>query len=189
MAGGIGTFQSKLPLCIAFCHQVGLKLKAVARHLARFAFTPSDPSSTALKVEVFPDDPSSTRPFFSATIQPTSYTPSFPSSTTWLGYLGMSTHILQPPLPAGSPPDVVVSTDTWKRSSPAIKCSRAKMVWIDMKQPANGAKGTESGEGEGGALLAKEANENWWPGLRRWHLGLHCPDATLELGDPEIVRV
>jgi len=147
------------------------------------------PSSIALKVEVFPIDPSSARPFFSATIRPTSYTPSFPYDSAWLGYVGMSTHILQPPLPAGNPADVVVGTDTWKRSNPSIKCSRAKMVWIDMKQPDNGAKDTGSGEGEGDALLAKKGNENWWPGLRRWHLGMYCPDATLELGEPQIVKV
>lgn len=58
-----------------------------------------------------------------------------------------------------------------------------------MKQPDNGAKDTGSGEGEGDALLAKKGNENWWPGLRRWHLGMYCPDATLELGEPQIVKV
>lgn len=158
------------------------------RHLARFVFTPSVSSSKAFKVEVFPTDPSSTRPFFTATIQSISYTPSFPFSSSWLSYLGMSTHILQPPLPAGKPADVVVGTDTWKRSDPLIKCRRAKMIWIDMKQPSGGAKGAGSGDGEGDVLLANKG-EHWWPGMKRWHLGMYCPDATLQLGDPEILRV
>lgn len=83
----------------------------------------------------------------------------------------------------------MVGTDTWKRSHPIIECRRARLVWIDMKQPNNGAKGTGAGKGEGEALLAKKGNENWWPGLRRWQLGLYCPDTTLVLGEPELVRV
>lgn len=159
-----------------------------ARHLARFSFTPSGPDSKALKVEVFPADTSSTRPFFSASIQPINYTPSFPFSSTWLGYLGMSTKILQPPLPEGKPANVVVGTDKWMRSNPTIKSSKAKMVWIDIKQPDDVSKHTGSGTGEGDSLLAKKGNENWWPGLRRWHLGMYCPDAVLELDEPEILE-
>lgn len=139
-----------------------------------------------MKIEVFRPDASSTRPFFTATILPISYAPSLPFSSTWLDYLGLSTHILQPPLPAGDPADLEVKTEGWRRSHPSLRCSKAKLVWFDMKQPSEGQKSGGHGEGEGDALLAKTGNENWWPGLRRWNLGLYLPDATLELGEPEI---
>ena len=85
--------------------------------------------------------------------------------------------MLQPPLPEGDPADVVVGTNDWKRSSPILKSKRAKMVWIDMKQD------------EDAILLANKGKgyENWWPGLRRWHLGMISEDTTLELGEPEII--
>ena len=57
---------------------------------------------------------------------------------------------------------------------------------IDMKQPSEGQKTDGHGESEGDALLAKTGNENWWPGLRRWNLGLYVPDGKLELGEPEV---
>ena len=138
-----------------------------------------------MKVEVCRPDPSSTRPFFTATIQPINYVPSFPFSSTWVGYLGLSTHLLQPPLPAGDPADLVVKTEGWRRSYPSLRCSKAKLVWFDMRQPGEGQKTNGQGQSEGDALLAKTENENWWPGLRRWNLGLYLPNSTLELGEPE----
>lgn len=99
----------------------------------------------------------------------------------------MSTYILQPPLPEGKPPDVVPGTDKWLRSHPLLKCSKAKMVWFDMKQPEDAGRDTGIGETEGDTLLAQKRNENWWPRMRRWHLALYCPNASLELGEPEIL--
>ena len=139
-----------------------------------------------MKLEVFRPNPSSTRPFFTATIQPMNYVPSFPFSSTWIGYLGLSTHILQPPLPAGDPADLVVKTEGWRRSYPSIRCSKAKLVWFDMRQPGEGQKTNCQGQSEGDALLANTGPENWWPGLGRWNLGLYLPDSTLELGEPEV---
>ena len=161
------------------------------RHLARFNFTPSDPSTfSPVKVEVFRADLSSTQPFFSATIHPVSYLPRFPMSSTWLSYLGISTDILQPPLPEGDPADVVVGSKDWKRSNPVLRSKRTKLVWIDMKQLDEDRKNGEAavGQEEGDALLKRKGkgNENWWPGMRRWHIGMICEDATLELGEPEV---
>lgn len=164
----------------------------IPKHLARFNFTSLDPSrSSSVKVEVFRADPSSTQPFFTATIQPISYLPGFPMFSAWLSYLGISTRILQPPLPEGDPADVVVGTKDWKRSNPILKSKRAKMVWIDMKQSN---KDGEYGEAAGGmeeedALLKNngKGHDNWWPGMRRWHLGMICEDATIELGEPEVL--
>lgn len=163
------------------------------RHLARFKFTPLDPStSSPVKVEVFRADPCSTQPFFSASIHPISYLPAFPMSSTWLSYLGISTYILQPPLPEGDPSEVVVGSEDWKRSNPILKTKRAKMVWIDMKQSDEGRKGVRAAvaQGEGATLLTKheEVYENWWPGMRRWHLGMILEDAILKLGEPKVLN-
>ena len=164
------------------------------RHLARFKFTPLDMStSSPLNVEVFRADPSATQPFFSASVHPISYVPAFPMSSTWLSYLGISTYILQPPLPEGNPSEVVVGSEDWKRSLPTIKTKRAKLVWIDMKQTVKGKKGdrTAVGQGETDALLKnqEDLNENWWPGMRRWHLGMVCEGATLQIGEPEVLGI
>ena len=114
-------------------------------------------------------------------------------SSTWLSYLGISTYILQPPLPEGDPSEVVVGSEDWKRSLPILKSKRAKMVWIDMKQTVKGNKGDKAavGQGETDALLKKQEdlNENWWPGMRRWHLGMVCEDATLQIGEPEVLSI
>lgn len=95
----------------------------------------------------------------------------------------MSTHILQPPLSAGEPADVVVKTGGWRRSNPKLKTSKAKLVLFDMKQVDRERSVAPEAEEED-ALLGKKGDENWWPGMGRWHLGLCCPDATLELGEP-----
>ena len=114
-------------------------------------------------------------------------------SSTWLSYLGISTYILQPPLPVGDPSEVVVGSEDWKRSLPTLKTKRAKMVWIDMKQTVKGQKGDKAAVGrvETDALLTKQEdlNENWWPGMRRWHLGMICEGATLHIGEPEVLSI
>ena len=163
-------------------------LTAHPRHLARFSFQPTGPSSRALNVQVFPIDRTFTRPFFSATIQPITYTPSFPFSSSWLSYLGMSTHILQPPLPEGKPADAVVGTSGWLRSHPVLSSNKARLVWFDMRQPEDTKTFGGMGEDEGDALLARDNHANWWPELRRWHIGICCLDATLELGEPRKVQ-
>lgn len=66
------------------------------------------------------------------------------------------------------------------------------MVWIDMKQSDEGCKAAETavGQGEVDLLSTKHEKvyENWWPGMRRWHLGLICEDSVLQLGQPEILK-
>lgn len=170
----------------------------IPKHLARFSFTPADASkSSPIKVEVYRAIPGSsppsfsTQPFFSATIHPISYLPVFPMSSSWLSYLGISTSILQPPLPTGDPTDLVVGTTDWKRSLPVLTSKRAKMVWIDLKQPDEDREYGEAAVGreEGDVLLKRKGKdrENWWPGMGRWHLGVVCEDATLKLGEPAIL--
>ena len=117
-------------------------------------------------------------------------------------YLGLSMHILQPPLPAGPVEgeygELEVGTTDWKRGKPTLWCGKAKFVWIDMRQSGRrggeGMGGGEPGEGVGEreGLITRERREeegweNWWPGMRRWNLGLWCPEAVLELGEAEVL--
>ena len=64
------------------------------------------------------------------------------------------------------------------------------MVWIDMKQADQNQKNGDAaiGQEDEVAQAKKKAKgyENWWPGMRRWQLGVMCEDATLELGEPEV---
>ena len=62
------------------------------------------------------------------------------------------------------------------------------MVWIDLKQPDKDREAAV-GQEEGDVLLKTKGKdrENWWPGMGRWHLGVFCENATLELGKPEVL--
>lgn len=142
-----------------------------------------------LKIEVFPEDLSATEPFFTANIQPINWLPSFPCSLAAVRYIGMDTRIVQPPLPEGPSPELC-GTDTWKRSNPIMYGRKTRVVWIDMKQPPSQLKPASESTGEDNALLERSPKEeNWWPGLRRWHLGLWFEDAHLNFGEAEILAV
>lgn len=175
--------------CLARYDSVLLMFPRI-RHLARFKFTPPDTSpspSCPLKIEVFPDDPSATEPFFTVTIQPMKWLPSFPFSSGWASYLGRETCITQPPLPTGDTPELC-GTDQWKKADPLLYGRNTKLVWIDMKQPPSESGVEGDGNEEGDALLGrKQKNENWWPGMKRWHVGLWFDNATLSLSEPEIL--
>ena len=55
-----------------------------------------------------------------------------------------------------------------------------------MKQPQSSVETASDGHDEGDALLQKRPkDENWWPGLRRWHIGFWLENATLDIGEPE----
>lgn len=76
-----------------------------------------------------------------------------------------------------------------------MRSKTARVVWIDLRQPsvaAEGIRGEEGeGEGEGDALLgrggSKSGEENWWPGGRRWRLGIWCKDGELTLDEAEVL--
>lgn len=111
-------------------------------------------------------------------------------SSAWLSYLGISTNLLQPPLPEGDPADVVLGTKDWKRVNPLLTSKRAKMVWIDMKQRDEKTHGQTISHEQSDELMNTKGRgyDNWWPGMRRWHLGIYCEDAILEFGEPEILN-
>lgn len=69
----------------------------IPKHLATFTFT-TLPNNT-LSISVLPHG--STKPFFTATFRPMSYTPSFPLSTSIAKYIGLDLELVQPPLPEG----------------------------------------------------------------------------------------
>ena len=73
------------------------------------------------------------------------------------------------------------------RSNPILTSKKASVIWIDMRQQRDSKKAVGGGSGEGDYLLQSKGEENWWPGMRRWHLGMVCEDATLELGHPVMI--
>lgn len=72
-----------------------------------------------------------------------------------------------------------------------LRSRAARLVWIDLRQPVKEGRGEAEGEGEGDALLGGGRNrseeENWWPGGRRWRLGIWCREGELTLGEAEIL--
>lgn len=82
--------------------------------------------------------------------------------------------MVQPPLPEGEPKDVLCGTKEWCKNTGTIYSPKAKLMWMDLKQPGRGAD---------------KAKENWWPGVKRWHLGVWLQDAQLDLGEPEVLKV
>ncbi|KAI9842743.1 MAG: hypothetical protein M1837_006926 [Sclerophora amabilis] len=154
----------------------------IPKHLARFSFTkpPTSPSGQgeSLKVEVFPPDPSITTPFFTATLQPFQWLPSVPFTTKLMPYFGIETRAVQPPLPASSNPDEVelASSDHWFRILPRIYAARTRGMWANVK------RSQKSGE------AVEEGGQSWWPDIQPWKVGVWLEDATLELGEPEILN-
>lgn len=161
-----------------------------------------------LKVEVFPYDvpattatattptPStlteydtmetSVKPFFTAVIHEVPYVPALPFASNWCEYVGLSTRILQPPLPVGKE-EYEVGTENWMLGRPILRTRRAKAVWFDMRQAGGIKKEGEVLPEAGEAREKEQVEENWWPGMRRWNLGLTCENATLDLGEPEVL--
>lgn len=73
-------------------------------------------------------------------------------------------------------------------SNPVLYGRNTRLVWIDMKQPTSGSEAEGDGDEEGDSLLGKsQKNENWWPGMKRWQVGLWFDNAALDLGEPEIL--
>ena len=68
-----------------------------------------------------------------------------------------------------------------------MSTKKASLVWIDLKQPPSKSETAGDGDEEDGLLEKKQKNENWWPGMRRWHVGMAFENATLTLTKPEIL--
>ncbi|KAH7324555.1 hypothetical protein B0I35DRAFT_475791 [Stachybotrys elegans] len=148
----------------------------VPKHLARFDWTDNPDGSTSVKV--FPHDTTpdateaspSTTPLLQATFKPVPYLPRFPFSTGWLDYIGISTKVVMPPLPAGSGSlGELPSSDKWVSIAPLESSSKTSVGWFDLAQ--------------GDHPPAPDC-PNFWPGLGRWQLGIKMEDAVIEFGDP-----
>ncbi|CAL8574726.1 hypothetical protein XPA_000679 [Xanthoria parietina] len=152
----------------------GRKNWNIPKHIARFKYT-GDFSFPPFTVQIFPEDPSIETPIFTASLQHLAFwTPSFPFSSNVLKWLGVPNVMVQPPLPEGDPREVLCGTNAWYKVAASIYSPKAKLVWIDLKQQGNEAEGE---------------NKHWWPGIRRWHVGLWLQNARLEFADPEVLRM
>lgn len=192
----------------------GRKNWNIPKHLARFEFKSLAESSSKsssghpqppIVISVYSPNTSGlaqNKPFFTTTLQPLAYLPrsySFPFNSTWATYFGFGSHLLQPPLPSGDTLEEC-GTDKWVKAKPTLRSKTTRMVWWDMRQPPSEA-GSERNEGRGSTendtLLAadpmsrppNDRNENWWPGLGRWRIGLWLDDAVLELGEAETLTL
>ena len=134
----------------------------IPKHLAAFSFTTH--SSGALSVSVTLQG--SSTPFFTTTFKPTPYVPALPFSTASMPLLGLSTTLVQPPLPAGATPEVP-GTDVWHSVAPLLKGSACRVGWFDMRQ----------GEGS--------VHENSWPRWGRWRFGMVMKDTEIQIDDCE----
>ncbi|KAL8933792.1 MAG: hypothetical protein Q9211_005578 [Gyalolechia sp. 1 TL-2023] len=152
----------------------GRKNWNIPKHIARFKFT-GDFSAPPFTVQLYPEDPAIDEPFFTASLKHLGFwTPTFPFSSNFLKRLGLPTAMVQPPLPEGEPKEVLCGTDAWYKNTGSIYSPKAKLVWMDLKQPGKDAN---------------DPRENWWPGIRRWHVGVWLQDAQLDLGEPEVLAV
>ncbi|KAL8865622.1 MAG: hypothetical protein Q9174_006789, partial [Haloplaca sp. 1 TL-2023] len=143
-------------------------------HIARFKYD-GDFMAPPFTVSIFPEDPAVDEPFFTASLQHLSFwTPIFPFSSKITRWLGLPDTMVQPPLPKGEPEEVECGTDVWYKARASIYSPKAKLVWMDLKQP-----GKQTGE----------ARENWWPGIKRWNLGIWLQDVQMELGHPEVLDI
>ena len=113
--------------------------------------------------------------------------PYFSFSTRLAGYVGLDLNIVQPPLPRGKGKEgELPGTNRWCKILPLEYSKKASLGWWDLRQTDEVSKSTYSGvsgsEGEVYLDGTYSAFENWWPGLRRWMLGMKMEDATLEFG-------
>jgi len=152
----------------------GRKNWNIPKHLASFEFKETPDGSTSIKVfhHNVPSDPTeaspSKSPLFQASFKPIPLVPSFPTSTNLLKYLGFDATLVQPPLPEGKDASQgeLPGTDKWCAIVPGQYTRRATVGWMDLQQ----------GQGE-------TEFENFWPGMKRWHVGVRMEDAEITFGE------
>lgn len=98
--------------------------------------------------------------------------PSFPSSTRLLQWLGIDPTLVLPPVPQGEGSlGELPGTDQWCKIVPVESSSSTTVGWFDLQQ----GKQNDGGD--------QQQHENFWPGLRRWNLGVRMDDAVIEFPD------
>ena len=89
-------------------------------------------------------------------------------------YIGLDLSLVQPPLPEGKGA-AVPGTKQWSKVLPSESSSKTSMGWWDLKRK-------EPIEREPRDTNTKPRNkgpENWWPGIRRWRIGIKMENATI----------
>ncbi|KAF6814793.1 hypothetical protein CMUS01_12567 [Colletotrichum musicola] len=144
------------------------------KHLARFEFNELPGGATEIKIfahDTTGDVREATadkKPFFQTTYRPVRYMPSFPLSTSLVRFAGIDLMLAQPPVPEGnSAKGELVGSDRWCKFYPSISSSQTDAGWFDMKQDES----------------SKE--ENFWPGLGRWRLGMSMKNAEISFQNME----
>ncbi|KAH7096500.1 hypothetical protein BKA62DRAFT_719491 [Auriculariales sp. MPI-PUGE-AT-0066] len=142
----------------------------IAKHLARFAFTPlaSDPRKTLVEVfEHYPEDRpagvAAAKPFFAAVFAPQRFVPAMPLNTKWLG-LGA---LPQPPLRKG-PHDEEAGTEKWQGFECIVKGWTRGVWW----EPAPMTPGSRIAPGE-------YADGHSFPKVKIWSFGTGWDSGTL----------
>lgn len=160
-----------VPYALELMHAVGRKLWNIPKHLARFEFssrpvTTSGAKPQTLKLAVYPHGSTDeTPPFFSASLTPSRYLPSFPFSTR---YLPLSTYIVQPPCGEGKKPELP-GRETWSGYQILEYSPKARLMWVNVDE----------------ATKEDKENGTHWPTVRPWSFGMWLEDATLEVPVPE----
>ncbi|KAI1083050.1 hypothetical protein F5B20DRAFT_528357 [Whalleya microplaca] len=157
----------------------GRKNWSIPKHLARFEWNNALDGST--QVKVYPHDATSDpfemqpseKPFLQTAFRPLRWAPAFPLSLSWLKYIGIDSSLVQPPLPEGhGSQNELPGTDRWCKIAPLQSTRRALLGWADLTQ-----------RDEEGNLITSARQENFWPGLGRWHLAIKLEDANVEFGE------
>ncbi|EJD35390.1 hypothetical protein AURDEDRAFT_175537 [Auricularia subglabra TFB-10046 SS5] len=99
----------------------------VAKHLAKFSFTPQGSNRTLVEVFDYTEDPKVDAPFFAAIATAQRFLPALPFSTRWLGLEPM----VHPPIPAGpkDKPEEVGTTE-WAGVDFELH-GRIKLAWFE----------------------------------------------------------
>ncbi|KAF2493662.1 hypothetical protein BU16DRAFT_464911 [Lophium mytilinum] len=170
----------------------------IPKHLARFSFSSppvsaTSPTPKSLTLAVYPPDPTSTIPFFSATLTPFTWLPAIPFSTR---YMPLSAELGQPPLPAApraskvhsplsnsnkakDPYDItkdeaelLVGTERWCSMTNHAYSPKTRGMWVEVHSPAEED--------------AKKEAQRWWPqGIKPWKIGAWMEEAEIEIPAPK----
>lgn len=151
----------------------------IPKHLARFDWF-QEPNKS-ITVKVYPHDTGvdatesqpSPVPFFIASMKTIPYVPSFPFSTSWLRYTGMSLRTVQPPLPQGSGgQEEIAGTKTWRMLTPCVTGQKSDLITFDWSQHDR-------------ECSSDDCSKSFWPQLRGRSLGVRMLNATMFIGTPE----
>jgi hypothetical protein len=150
----------------------------IPKHLARFDFANPTPTSPATSLKVYPPtgQANDDKPFFSCTLAPFRYLPSFPLSSK---YMPLSTTLAQPPLPSapvavgdvdGTPGELLTGTEMWRGMPIDFFSPSAKVIWATVDGVPEEDKA--------------DAVRHWPVDAVPWKIGAWVRDATFLIPEP-----